>query len=94
MAVEITSYGGVVHKLNNVHSETKCGDDWCIIHNPVIPHSMRKLIFRNDKNTFEELCECGVGHPVLEDFCRDNSEWLTVHGCCGIVGHCERTTVY
>lgn len=52
--------------LVNVHDSVVCYGRNCIIHNPLTPTEYRNLNWRNDRGIFEEICEHGIGHPVIE----------------------------
>lgn len=69
-------------RLFNVHDNKICSGRDCIIHNPSTPTENRNLYWRNDRGIFEEICEHGVGHPVVE-----TPEYFdSIHGCDGCCG--------
>ena len=68
--------------LTNVHEADRCQGQWCIIHKPLIPLENRVLVWRDDRGIFEQVCEHGVGHPVVEDETW-KPDYELVHGCCG-----------
>lgn len=73
--------------LENIHPQTQCAGQACVIHNPS-DHHMRgwPLNFRQDKMLMERTCEHGVGHPDPDDLAWHVSagrDWQGVHGCDG-----------
>lgn len=75
------------NKLVGVHPHSQCQGRPCAIHNPS-DHHMRgmKLLWRQDWQMLERICEHGVGHPDPDDaaYWRSVSQPLkTVHGCDG-----------
>ena len=72
----------VEFSLTNVHEADRCQGQWCILHKPLIPLEDRVLIWREDRGIFEQVCEHGVGHPVVEDEIW-KPDYELVHGCCG-----------
>lgn len=77
------------HTINGVdfvfvHDKEKCLGEWCIFHNPMVPLEKRNLLYRSDRNMFEDTCVHGVGHPSPEQFgywTKTNQEYQCVHGC-------------
>lgn len=76
--------------LYNVHADYTCEGRPCVIHNPVSTHMDGwPLHYRTDRNIFERMCECGIGHPDPSQFdywADTRQEWQATHGCCG---HCH-----
>ncbi len=75
------------HRITGVHLRQRCEGRECVIHNPSI-HHMRSmdLLYRNDRNIFERICEHGVGHPDPDQFSywkEMGTEFEAVHGCDG-----------
>lgn len=78
-------------KLGGVHFEEDCSGDTCVIHKPT-DHLMRDwtLIWRNDRDIFERICEHGIGHPDpdqtefwMNTMLLADAEAMEVHGCDG-----------
>jgi hypothetical protein len=65
--------------LHNVHRPWDCLGGTCWIHKPSA-HHMRDwdVVWREDRQMLERLCEHGVGHPDPD---QPLTDW--VHGCCG-----------
>lgn len=72
--------------LVNVHPPDKCAGEFCTIHNPS-DHHMKDWPqnWRQDRGIMERLCECGIGHPDLDDPTIIKFKYESIHGCCG---HC------
>lgn len=77
---------GIV-RLYNVHPESKCAPNPCVIHNPTNHHMCDWNITWRDKGIVERICpDHGVGHPDPDQFQywrESGQDWLGVHGCCG-----------
>lgn len=72
-------------RLINVHRPTACAGRACVIHNPSRHHmSSWPMLWRNDRQIFERICPCGVGHPDPDqhDYLQQTGDG-GVHGCCG-----------
>ncbi len=74
-------------QLHNVHSVTRCAGRACTVHRPS-PHHMRSwpITWRDDQQSFERICVCGIGHPDPDqlDFWRlSGLIWRAVHSCDG-----------
>lgn len=75
------------HRIIGVHLRQNCKGRSCVIHNPSI-HHMRSmdLLYRDDRNIFERICEHGIGHPDPDQFSywkEMGTEFEAVHGCDG-----------
>ncbi len=73
--------------LENVHPQSACKEQHCVVHNPS-DHHMRDwpLVWRDDKGVMERTCPHGAGHPDPDDaayLVSVNRDYLTVHGCDG-----------
>lgn len=86
--VYMTGRGQLLH---NVHSETQCADQACVVHNPS-DHAMAEFdtYWRQDRGLMERICEHGVGHPDPDDIAfvfrtagREAAIVESVHGCDG-----------
>ena len=69
--------------LKNVHKESDCVGDTCVIHKKT-KHHMRHMpqLWRSDRGIMERVCEHGVGHPDPDSpWPRGSYEWI--HGCDG-----------
>lgn len=84
------------NRIVNVHDESACAGEPCVIHNPT-DHPLRgmKLRWRQagpfdiKPSHFERICEHGVGHPdpdSLAFFERIGETGMGVHGCDGCCG--------
>lgn len=80
--------------LMNAHDRATCLSTGrpCVLHNPTDhAQSSFPLIWRNDQGIFERLCPCGIGHPDSDQhecWASIDAMYKSVHGCCGIEGHC------
>lgn len=81
--------GEIISYLINVHSTKDCiGDHPCAVHNNASIHALCQapMLWREDRNILERICEHGIGHP---DY--DSANYLesigqgyqNVHGCDG-----------
>lgn len=73
--------------LTNVHPESACAGEHCVLHNPSDHHMLGwPTMWRGDKGLMERTCPHGVGHPDPDDMAfhkRNGREHLGVHGCDG-----------
>lgn len=72
--------------LHNVHSATACAGEHCVIHNPSDHHMVEwPMVWREDRDLMERICEHGVGHPDPDDLAYHDlmgHSWVDgVHGC-------------
>lgn len=67
-------------RLVNVHSESLCAGQWCVIHRPSDHHMVEwRQHWRADRGLMEQICPChSIGHPDPDEINPD-----TVHGCDG-----------
>ena len=84
---EVETLNGTFY-LRNVHYPDVCKGPHCVVHNPIEPTKNRVLSWRDDRGIFEEICSCGIGHPLEEYYSYLDDVHLT-HGCCGIASHCR-----
>jgi len=76
------------HRIAGVHFREDCQAQGhrCVFHNQSRHHmSDLPLLYRDDRNIFERICEHGVGHPDPDQFEYWESigrEIEAVHGCC------------
>lgn len=70
-----------------VHPEESCAGQVCVMHNPTRHHmSSWNLLWRDDRQIVERICEHGVGHPDPDQWPhwrRTRHMYEQVHGCCG-----------
>lgn len=78
-------------QLRQVHSIWECllwtPGAVCVVHNPM-PGIWRglALVWRDDKQIFERICPCGVGHPdpsQIPYWVVSHQHMKSIHGCCG-----------
>ena len=80
----------------NVHEENdECKEFGCCLHNPTPEWEHMPLNWREDRGLMERVCECGIGHPDIDDinwkkraFGKEFADTESIHGCCGKEGHC------
>lgn len=87
-------FGAVVGPVTvRTHRDENCMGSHCALHNPSgHPLNSAPMTFRADKyGLIERQCEHGVGHPDPDSAWfiqnvqvpKEDTEWLTVHGCDG-----------
>jgi hypothetical protein len=71
------------------HHPSLCAGAVCCLHNRS-QHAMRgwPQLWREDRGIMERVCQCGIGHPDVDDRRVLSGEDDGVHGCCG---HCRPT---
>lgn len=72
--------------LTNVHPESACAGQHCVLHNPS-DHHMRDwaAVFRADLHLMERQCRHGIGHPDPDDVAWHASQGRSrgIHSCDG-----------
>ena len=75
------------HRIIGIHYRKACRGRRCVIHSPSTHHMSKwPMLYRNDRNIFERICEHGIGHPDPDQFQYwrvMGTEFEAVHGCDG-----------
>lgn len=82
----------VLKFFRNVHSDTQCEGQWCVMHNPSPHHMWSWPITLRNTGLMERVCEHNVGHPDPDSLAwldrnyereRGTDSGLWSHGCDG-----------
>lgn len=84
----VNARGKLVFQMQNLHDITACAGRGCAIHNHPSTHPLMNatLLWRDDRNILERLCEHGIGHPDYDSaqFIESIGQgYQNIHGCDG-----------
>lgn len=82
----VDSKGHVIGEMKNLHDPRLCAERGCAIHAHPSQHPLMDapLLWRDDRNILERICQHGVGHPDHDAalyLITQGQDYQLIHGC-------------